>query len=719
MAIISPSTILPLTAAILLTFTAIFVYWRRRQRTASKIGIIVLLSTALVAYTHVIIQISPDLKDKILWTKLQYVGYVTAPTAWLTYSIIYTGRKYWLTPRNLLLLSIVPFLALTLTFTNESHNLVWTSSEFITSTGSSRMQSYGVWTWIFILYSYSILILGSVLHIQLFIHSRNLYRGQATALGFATTIAWLGTIFDTFRVSPLPPYVATSIGFIVGVVIVALTLAPLRRFDILMVSHKAVIESINDGIVVLDRGNHITDLNLAAENLIGAPSKQVNGQSLSEVWPRLAQYLQDVESKNEHTIVEGTSKRTFNVRTSPVIDWRDRAVGHVVVLHDITNLNQRTFELTTLLETTRAISSSLELDNVLTNLAKQMVTVTGANGCTLSHWDQEADAVITWVEYRNLHPEWTDVIGTSYALDDYPATRKVLETGHPLNIHISDHLADPNEIDLMKRLEIYSLLLIPIKVGEQVIGLIELDQSGQERIFKPAEIKLCQAMADQAAVAIEHARLFEEVQGSLSEKETLLQEIHHRVKNNLQIISSLLSLQAQQSQDPNSSIGFVQAQDRVRTMALVHEKLYKSETLTQIDFAEYVRDLAAELLATYQISSQKITLKFEAEPVHMIVDDVIQCGLICNELLSNAIKHAFPGDQPGEICISIKTYPHDQVILIVSDNGIGFPDTVDFRNSASLGLKLVNSLVEQLDGNIQLTDSSGTEFKVTFSPREI
>ncbi len=664
-------------------------------------------------------EISPNLETKTFWTKVQYLGYVTAPTAWLVYSIIYTGRQNWLTPRNLLLLSIVPLLALALTFTNEAHNLVWTNSEFITSTGSSRMQSYGVWTWIFILYSYSILILGSVLHIQLFTHSRNLYRGQATALGFATTIAWLGTIFDTFRVSPLPPYVATSIGFIVGVVIVALTLAPLRRFDILMVSHKAVIESINDGIVVLDSENRITDLNLAAEALIETPSKQVIGQTLFEVWPRLAQHTQDVEGNSEFTIAMGGSKRTYDVGTSPVIDWRERAVGHVVVLRNITNLNQRTLELTTLLETTRAVSASLELDSVLRNISKQMATALDVDGCTLSHWDQQADAVVTWVEYRNQFPDWADAIGTSYALDDYPATRRVLESGRPLNLNISDPQADQHEIDLMQRMQIFSLLLIPIKVGNQVIGLIELDQSDHARIFTPAEINLCTAMADQAAVAIEHARLYEEVQGSLTEKETLLQEIHHRVKNNLQIVSSLLSLQAQQCQDPNSSIGFIQAQDRVRTMALVLEKLYKSETLTQIDFAEYVRDLAAELLATYQISSQKITLKIEADPVYMIVDDVIQCGLICNELLSNAIKHAFPGDQPGEICISIKTYPHDQVALVVSDNGIGIPDTVDFRNSASLGLKLVNSLVDQLDGNIQLTDSSGTEFKVTYSPREI
>lgn len=664
-------------------------------------------------------EISPNLETKTFWTKVQYLGYVTAPTAWLVYSIIYTGRQNWLTPRNLLLLSIVPLLALALTFTNEAHNLVWTNSEFITSTGSSRMQSYGVWTWIFILYSYSILILGSVLHIQLFTHSRNLYRGQATALGFATTIAWLGTIFDTFRVSPLPPYVATSIGFIVGVVIVALTLAPLRRFDILMVSHKAVIESINDGIVVLDSENRITDLNLAAEALIETPSKQVIGQTLFEVWPRLAQHTQDVEGNSEFTIAMGGSKRTYDVGTSPVIDWRERAVGHVVVLRNITNLNQRTLELTTLLETTRAVSASLELDSVLRNISKQMATALDVDGCTLSHWDQQADAVVTWVEYRNQFPDWADAIGTSYALDDYPATRRVLESGRPLNLNISDPQADQHEIDLMQRMQIFSLLLIPIKVGNQVIGLIELDQSDHARIFTPAEINLCTAMADQAAVAIEHARLYEEVQGSLTEKETLLQEIHHRVKNNLQIVSSLLSLQAQQCQDPNSSIGFIQAQDRVRTMALVLEKLYKSETLTQIDFAEYVRDLAAELLATYQISSQKITLKIEADPVYMIVDDVIQCGLICNELLSNAIKHAFPGDQPGEICISIKTYPHDQVALVVSDNGIGIPDTVDFRNSASLGLKLVNSLVDQLDGNIQLNDSSGTEFKVTYSPREI
>jgi PAS domain S-box-containing protein len=218
----------------------------------------------------------------------------------------------------------------------------------------------------------------------------------------------------------------------------------------------------------------------------------------------------------------------------------------------------------------------------------------------------------------------------------------------------------------------------------------------------------------------ERVRAEEQIKASLHEKEVLLKEIHHRVKNNLQIISSLLNLQSSYIQDAQALEIFQDSQHRVRSMALVHEKLYRSSNLAQVDFAEYIRDLASFLFHAYGASAQNVTLKIWAEDIRLDVDNAIPCGLILNELLSNTLKHAFRpgGDRPlrdSEIRVE-SYYSHDQQLtLVVADSGIGFPEALDFRNTTTLGLQLVNTLVRQLNGTLELDRSGGTRFTITFA----
>jgi PAS domain S-box-containing protein/putative nucleotidyltransferase with HDIG domain len=171
-------------------------------------------------------------------------------------------------------------------------------------------------------------------------------------------------------------------------------------------------------------------------------------------------------------------------------------------------LKQRAMELSTVLEASRVVSSTLDLEEVLAIIAEQMMKAIGAAGCTLSWWDREADAIVTWVEYHQRWTERADELGTVYALDDFPTTRKVLERREPVAILVTDPDADPAEVALMRQNEIVSMLMLPLTVGEQVIGLVELDESEREQEFAADEIRLCQALADQAAIAIENARLF-------------------------------------------------------------------------------------------------------------------------------------------------------------------------------------------------------------------
>jgi two-component sensor histidine kinase len=231
------------------------------------------------------------------------------------------------------------------------------------------------------------------------------------------------------------------------------------------------------------------------------------------------------------------------------------------------------------------------------------------------------------------------------------------------------------------------------------------------------------------AIAIQQSELYQQVQTelterkraeeqlkvSLKEKESLLKEIHHRVKNNLQIISSLLRLQSDYIKDDRVMALFKESQNRIRSMALIHEKLYQSADILKIDFSEYILDLTANLLRSYTASSQPVELRVNADDIWLSIDTAIPCGLIINELVSNSLKHAFLTDsQDNEISISICLMNDNQFKLTVSDNGVGFPGDIDFQNTESLGLQLVCTFTEQLEGGIELDSSAGTSFTITF-----
>jgi len=204
------------------------------------------------------------------------------------------------------------------------------------------------------------------------------------------------------------------------------------------------------------------------------------------------------------------------------------------------------------------------------------------------------------------------------------------------------------------------------------------------------------------------------VRASLREKEVMLQEIHHRVKNNMQIISSLISLQSKSVSDERDIELFNDTVYRVRSMALVHEKLYQSDDLASIDFVEYIRSLANELFASYQKNPNQVELSIAGEGVRLDVNSAIPCALIINELISNALKHAFPDDRAGSIEVSIRIDDAMSCSISVADDGVGIRDDIDIENSETLGLQLVKVLIRQLNGTVQLEREQGSRFLLSF-----
>jgi len=204
------------------------------------------------------------------------------------------------------------------------------------------------------------------------------------------------------------------------------------------------------------------------------------------------------------------------------------------------------------------------------------------------------------------------------------------------------------------------------------------------------------------------------IRDSLAEKDVLLKEIHHRVKNNLQVISGLLNLQSHYIGDEKVKGIFKESQNRVKTMALIHEELYQARDLASVDFSDYIRSLVKNLFASYSIDPDALSLELDLEDVNMVVDTAIPCGLILNELVSNSLKHAFPDGRRGKMKVRFVSNGEKSYTLSVADDGAGFPKDLDITRTKSLGMQLVNILVEQLGGTMELDRRGGTRFTVSF-----
>ncbi len=211
----------------------------------------------------------------------------------------------------------------------------------------------------------------------------------------------------------------------------------------------------------------------------------------------------------------------------------------------------------------------------------------------------------------------------------------------------------------------------------------------------------------------------EKIKESLYEKEILLKEVHHRVKNNLQVISSILNLQSSYVEDKNTLNILRESQNRIKSMSFIHESLYQTETFSSINFSEYILNLSKNLVYTYQVNPGKLDQQYDISEISLDLDQAIPCGLIVNELVSNALKYAFPemdGENQKKASIFIGlSEENDEITMVVSDNGIGLPPNFDYENTNTLGLQLVVTLVEQLDGKLTLIQENGTKYLITFT----
>ena len=370
------------------------------------------------------------------------------------------------------------------------------------------------------------------------------------------------------------------------------------------------------------------------------------------------------------------------------------------------------------------VSSELELQALLSEIVTSVREAFNYYGATLLLLDEDTGKLIL----KSITGGHADIMpkDLSFAIGEglvghAAATGKTQASG--------DVSKDPYYVRMAEEVT-KSELSVPIKSGEKVIGVLDI-QSDEFDAFDETDAAAMETLSTQIAAAIENARLYEQAQreiterkraetllkGSLKEKEVLLKEIHHRVKNNMQIISSLLRLQAWRIKNKKMQEMFNVSQDRIKSMALIHEKLYQSKDLARIDFSDYTKSLVNNLVSMYRAGMEDIDIKLEMEEFYLDINTAIPLGLIINELVSNSLKHAFPdgGKPKGEISISLRSDDKGRSTLLIGDNGVGLPEDLDLNKIDSLGLQLVNDLVDQIDGSLELQRRGGTAFKIAFN----
>ncbi|MEH1844134.1 MAG: histidine kinase dimerization/phosphoacceptor domain -containing protein [Nostoc sp.] len=360
------------------------------------------------------------------------------------------------------------------------------------------------------------------------------------------------------------------------------------------------------------------------------------------------------------------------------------------------------------------IRQSLHLQDILNATVEEVRDLLGVDRVIVYQFDLE---MIGTIVAESLQPGWTVSLGvkihdtcfqTGAAVEYYQGHKRAIA-----NIYEAG-LTDCH-IGLLEKFEVKANLVVPILLkvssknpGCHLWGLLVAHQCSGFREWEENQLDLLDQLTVQLAIAIQQSSIFEQAQielvqrqkaqvkliNALFEKEVLLKEVHHRVKNNFQIISTLLQLQSQTLKDPEVIKVLRESQNRIESISLIHKNSYTFANIGQIDIVDYIHNLAASLLTSYQISPGRIALKTDIDSVSLNVDQAIPCGLVINELISNALKHAFPNQQVGTISIALRNVGNN-IEMTIQDNGIGLPDNLDWTNTDSLGLSLVYDLVTE------------------------
>lgn len=364
-----------------------------------------------------------------------------------------------------------------------------------------------------------------------------------------------------------------------------------------------------------------------------------------------------------------------------------------------------------LLKNISSLNQAVELQAVLKESINVIQNVMNVEASSLMLLDKETGELIVSMPTGPVHQEITgeriekgEGIGGWVVENEEPYFSNDLEKSDIFGGDISDDFRSKN------------LICVPLKdKSGQVIGVLEAINRLDERGFEDQDIPIFQALADHVAIAIERTRQLEEVQNKLREKEMLLTEVHHRLKNNLSTITALIEMEVSDIKDEEAQEALLKTASRIKSMTEVHDFLYNSSLGNEINLKTYLGRLSEKIGNTLGGSSQNVSIKIEAESIQIDTDRAMSCGLLLNELMVNCYKHAFKDDvKDRSITIRLNESNNGLINLEVSDNGIGIGDEFSVDNSRSVGGWLINVLLRRLDAGVDITRSNGTTFIIRF-----
>ncbi len=511
----------------------------------------------------------------------------------------------------------------------------------------------------------------------------------------------------------------------------------------LMIKDLAVDSTIN-AIALAEPKGKLTYVNPAFLNMWGYQEKDAIGRHFFEFWQdehKALNIMDDIREKGKF-IGEARAKRKdesqFDVQISAsmVTDEGGKPLSTILSFIDITERK----------EVARKLEVRSEFEKLVTTISTNFINlppkkIDNEINKALQSVGEFAAVDHSYVilyspdkKRMSMTHEWCNNMASSLirSYQDLPVKEYKWLTTQIENretIYITDKSEIPaNAGPFLESLDARgstSLIHVPIAYGGKAFGLVGLESQQTNKTWSVDIIVLLRMVGDILANALERKRVEEQLNASLKEKEVLLKEIHHRVKNNMQVISSLLNLQSGRIKNQDILEMFKESQDRIRSMSLIHERLYQSEDLARIDFSHYIQNLAKHLFQSYRIDPDAVVLQTEVRDVSLDINKAIPCGLIINELISNSLKYAFPhvrkSDKKkmkkGEIDIQL-TAEDGKVSLLIKDNGIGLPEDLDIETAHSFGLQLVTTLVNQLNGRMEIKRKPGATFKITFDKAE-
>jgi PAS domain S-box-containing protein len=643
--------------------------WNKRSNPDAFYFSFLMLAVSIWALTGAFEMTSSTISTKVFWSQISYLGIVFVGPLWILFTMSYTDYGKRLKKPFIGLLLVVPAIILILVLTNGWHGLIWsTITPSSSQPGSLIIYGHGLGFYVNVIYTYFLMFLGILLLIKCLIQSPKLYQKQVFLILVAAVIPYIGNIIYIAQMSPVEGLDLTPFAFTLTGILVALSIFRFKMLDIIPVAYNNLFSKMNSGAIVIDSLKRVVEINQAAINLLKIDTNII-GTNFEENLKQLNQIFPIIKNGSDVKIeikIDNPKDMWLDLQITPLYKQNFQILGWLITFR---NINPRKIAENSLQRSEKDYRDLV--DNALVGIYKADYSgnIIFANDSIVKMFGYDSKEDIGNINISSLYND----------LDD----RDII-----LNKLDSDGKLEEYEVEMIKKDgSILNILASASMNGETISGMT-MDITDKKKAQN-------------------------QIKRSLKVKDMLLKEIHHRVKNNLMVISSLLSLQSRYIKDEASKSIFKDSQNRARSMALIHELLYQSSDLKRINFGSYINKLTNELFSVYVTDPKKIKIDMDIDDVMLDINTAIPLGLIVNELVSNSMKHAFPNDKQGKIDILFKL-DDGNYSMIISDNGVGFPQDYNVENSDSLGLKIVNSLTEQIDGNIRIEIANGTRFIITF-----